>query len=50
MTLVACNYVWSVRTRVRSAYAHTTEVAVSILRTPELPIIAFHPDTLVRPF
>ena len=51
MTLMECNYGWSVRMRVRSAYAYGMEVAVSFyLRTPELSIIAFPLDTLVRPF
>ena len=41
MTLVECNYEWSVRTPVQSAYAHRTEVAVIFhFTTPELPIIA----------
>ena len=33
MTLVECNYAWSVRTRVRSVCAHGTEVAVSFYCT-----------------
>ena len=38
MTLVECNYVWSVCTRKWRL--------VSIVYTPELPIIAFQPDAL----
>ena len=33
MILVECNYVWSVLARVHSAYAHSTEVAVSFYFT-----------------
>ena len=51
MTLVECNYAWSVRMCMHSVLHMVWKWRlVSILHTPELSIIAFQLDALVRPF